>query len=78
MDMDTTKNTARTLWYRVEPVHAVTYFAPESHAAFEAPGPRGALRAGIDLPRAPNSSRTAAGRTGSGRMRANASLGAVR
>ncbi|MBT2366627.1 hypothetical protein J7E88_15225 [Streptomyces sp. ISL-10] len=42
--MDTTKNTARTLWSLIEPVHAVTYFAPESHAAFEAAGLRGFWR----------------------------------
>jgi len=29
---------ARSLWRRVEIVHAVTYFAPESHAAYEALG----------------------------------------
>ncbi|MFI2369583.1 hypothetical protein [Streptomyces sp. NPDC018833] len=44
MDMDTPKNTARTLWSLIEPVHAVTYFAPESHAAFEAAGLRGFWR----------------------------------
>ncbi|NWF26261.1 hypothetical protein HW130_08250 [Streptomyces sp. PKU-EA00015] len=44
MDMDTTKNTPRTLWSLIEPVHAVTYFAPESHAAFEEAGLRGFWR----------------------------------
>ncbi|MDQ1011406.1 hypothetical protein QFZ82_005891 [Streptomyces sp. V4I23] len=44
MDMDTTKNTARTIWSLIEPVHAVTYFAPESHAAFEEAGLRGFWR----------------------------------
>ncbi|MGW0700582.1 SCO6745 family protein [Streptomyces sp. NPDC002867] len=42
--MDTTKNSARTLWSLIEPVHAVTYFAPESHAAFEEAGLRGFWR----------------------------------
>lgn len=40
MGMDTTKNTARALSSLIEPVHTVTYFAPESHAAFEEAGLR--------------------------------------
>ncbi|MFI6448945.1 hypothetical protein [Kitasatospora sp. NPDC050543] len=35
---------ARALWWLFEPVHAVTYFAPESRAAFEAAGLRGSWR----------------------------------
>lgn len=35
---------ARRLWQLVEPIHAVTYFASESHAAFEAAGLRGFWR----------------------------------
>lgn len=35
---------ARTLWTLLEPVHAVTYFAPEAHAAFEEAGLRGFWR----------------------------------
>ncbi|MGN6245636.1 MAG: SCO6745 family protein [Motilibacteraceae bacterium] len=35
---------ARTLWHRFEPVHAVTYFAPQSREAFEAAGLRGFWR----------------------------------
>jgi len=33
--------TARQLWTRLETIHAVTYFAPESHAAADACGLRG-------------------------------------
>src|SRR5262245_664750 len=35
---------ARPLWTRAEPLHALTYFAPESHAAYEAVGLRGFWR----------------------------------
>lgn len=35
---------ARTLWTMFEPVHAVTYFAPQARAAFEAAGLRGFWR----------------------------------
>jgi hypothetical protein len=42
--METIKNTARTLWSLIEPVRAVTYFPPESHAAFEDAGLRGFRR----------------------------------
>jgi len=35
---------ARELWTLFEPIHAVTYFAPESRAAFEAVGLRGFWR----------------------------------
>ena len=35
---------ARRLWTRAEALHALTYFAPESHAAFEAAGLRGFWR----------------------------------
>ena len=35
---------ARQMWTLVEPVHAVTYFAPEARAAFEAAGLRGFWR----------------------------------
>lgn len=31
----------RELWQRVETIHAVTYFAPESHAAAKAAGLKG-------------------------------------
>jgi hypothetical protein len=34
----------RTLWTLAEPFHALTYFAPESHRAFEAAGLRGFWR----------------------------------
>jgi hypothetical protein len=34
----------RRLWTRAETLHALTYFAPESHAAFEAAGLRGFWR----------------------------------
>ena len=36
--------TARRLWSLYEPIHAVTYFAPQSRAAFEAAGLRGFWR----------------------------------
>ncbi len=44
--MDTTPPThpARALWWLYEPVHAVTYFAPEARAAFEEAGLRGFWR----------------------------------
>ena len=32
---------ARQIWRRLEPFHAITYFAKESHAAFEAVGMKG-------------------------------------
>jgi len=32
---------ARRIWRRLEPLHAITYFAPESHAALEAVGMKG-------------------------------------
>jgi hypothetical protein len=35
---------ARVLWQCIEPYHAVTYFAPEARAAFEAAGLRGFWR----------------------------------
>ena len=35
---------SRQLWTLFEPVHAVTYFAPEARAAFEAAGLRGFWR----------------------------------
>jgi hypothetical protein len=35
---------ARRMWTLFEPVHAITYFAPESRAAFEAAGLRGFWR----------------------------------
>ncbi|HEX6310895.1 MAG TPA: hypothetical protein VF152_04665, partial [Acidimicrobiia bacterium] len=37
-------NRARRLWQLAEPYHAITYFAPESRAAFEAVGLRGFWR----------------------------------
>ena len=36
--------TARRMWTLFEPVHAVTYFAPEARAAYEAAGVRGFWR----------------------------------
>jgi hypothetical protein len=35
---------ARQMWTRFEPIHAVTYFAPEARAAYEAAGLRGYWR----------------------------------
>jgi hypothetical protein len=35
---------ARSMWTLFEPVHAVTYFAPEARSAFEAAGLRGFWR----------------------------------
>ena len=35
---------SRALWMRIEPIHALTYFAPESRTAFEAAGLRGFWR----------------------------------
>jgi len=37
-------HTARAMWTLFEPIHAVTYFAPEARAAFEAAGLRGFWR----------------------------------
>jgi hypothetical protein len=37
-------NEARRLWHAVEPLHAVTYFAPEARAAYEAVGLQGFWR----------------------------------
>ena len=37
-------HTARAMWTLFEPVHAVTYFAPEARAAFEEAGLRGFWR----------------------------------
>lgn len=37
-------NTSRRLWTLFEPVHAVTYFAPQARAAYEAVGLRGFWR----------------------------------
>jgi hypothetical protein len=42
--MNVVQSPARTLWQCAEPYHAVTYFAPEAHAAFEATGLRGFWR----------------------------------
>ncbi|MDG9703521.1 hypothetical protein [Streptomyces sp. DH37] len=42
--MDVPSRTARELWTLLEPVHAVTYFAPEARAAFEDAGLRGFWR----------------------------------
>lgn len=42
--MDSSADAARTLWSLFEPVHAVTYFAPEARAAFEDAGLRGFWR----------------------------------
>ena len=39
--MSRTPTTARRLFDRFEPIHAVTYFAPESRAAFDGLGLRG-------------------------------------
>ncbi|PJE97291.1 hypothetical protein CUT44_13675 [Streptomyces carminius] len=38
------EHTARALWNLIEPVHAVTYFAPRARAAFEEAGLRGFWR----------------------------------
>ena len=37
-------HTARAMWTLFEPIHAVTYFAPEARAVFEAAGLRGFWR----------------------------------
>src|SRR5215471_2268722 len=37
-------NTARAMWTLFEPIHAVTYFAPEARGAFEEAGLRGFWR----------------------------------
>ncbi|MGW7363580.1 SCO6745 family protein [Streptomyces sp. NPDC054841] len=42
--VDIAEHIARTVWSLAEPVHAVTYFAPEAHAAFEDAGLRGFWR----------------------------------
>jgi hypothetical protein len=42
--METTTAVARRMWTLFEPVHAVTYFAPEARAAFEDAGLRGFWR----------------------------------
>src|SRR5271156_3786971 len=39
-----TAQTARSMWTLFEPIHAVTYFAPEARAAFEGAGLRGVWR----------------------------------
>src|SRR3984957_8834531 len=39
-----TAQTARSMWTLFEPVHAVTYFAPEARSAFEEAGLRGFWR----------------------------------
>jgi hypothetical protein len=44
MTSDAGARAARRLWTRAEALHALTYFAPESHAAFEAAGLRGFWR----------------------------------
>jgi hypothetical protein len=49
-------HTARVMWTLFEPIHAVTYFAPESRSAFERAGLRGFWRgyfAGRAAPLAP-------------------------
>lgn len=42
--MEEAERSARTLWTLIEPVHAVTYFAPQCRAAFEEAGLRGFWR----------------------------------
>ena len=42
--MDNPATVARTMWTFFEPIHAVTYFAPEAREAFEAAGLRGFWR----------------------------------
>ncbi|WP_406724027.1 hypothetical protein WJ438_04315 [Streptomyces sp. GD-15H] len=42
--MEDPERTARTLWALIEPVHAVTYFAPQARAAFAEAGLRGFWR----------------------------------
>jgi hypothetical protein len=39
--MTSTEETARTMWRLLEPLHAVTYFAPEATDAFRAAGTKG-------------------------------------
>ena len=39
-----TAQTARSMWILFEPIHAVTYFAPEARSAFEQAGLRGFWR----------------------------------
>ncbi len=42
--MADTASTARSLWTLFEPIHAVTYFAPEARSAYEGAGLRGFWR----------------------------------
>ncbi|HXP18050.1 MAG TPA: hypothetical protein VN840_00255 [Streptosporangiaceae bacterium] len=42
--MENAADVARSMWTMFEPVHAVTYFAPEARAAFEQAGLRGFWR----------------------------------
>ena len=42
--MTATAQTARSMWILFEPIHAVTYFAPEARSAFEQAGLRGFWR----------------------------------
>ena len=42
--MTATAQTARSMWTLFEPIHAVTYFAPEARSAFEQAGLRGFWR----------------------------------
>jgi hypothetical protein len=42
--MDDAAHTARTMWTLFEPVHAMTYFAPEARAEYEQAGLRGFWR----------------------------------
>ena len=54
--MAATAPTARSMWTLFEPIHAVTYFAPEARSAFERAGLRGFWRgyfAGRAAPLAP-------------------------
>jgi hypothetical protein len=44
MSLDEFSRTARAAWRRFEPVHAVTYFAPEPRLAYERAGLRGFWR----------------------------------
>lgn len=44
---------ARRLWWRLEPIHAVTYFSPEARAAHEAVGIRGFWRGYFAMRSAP-------------------------
>ncbi|MCX6463114.1 MAG: hypothetical protein NTW05_05925 [Pseudonocardiales bacterium] len=51
--VDQREHRARRMWRALEPVHAVTYFAPESRAAAEALGVRGFWRGYFALRAAP-------------------------